>query len=149
MKYLLDTDHLSIIQRETGRDYVNLSNRMLSHPVSDFTVSIITLHEQLLGSHTYINRARNSDEVVKGYEMMARIRKDFTILPIIPFDRAAATVFDSLQSQRIQLATMDMRIAAIALSRRLILLTRNKRDFGKVPELMIEDWTVDGNGEAS
>lgn len=142
MRYLLDTDHLSIIQQETGQDYVNLSNRMAQHPLSDFTVSIVTLHEQLLGSHTYINRARNSDEVVKGYEMMARIRKDFTILPIVPFDRAAATVFDSLPSQRIQLATMDMRIAAISLSRRLILLTRNKRDFGKVPELMIEDWTV-------
>jgi len=44
--------------------------------------------------------------------------------------------------KRLQLATMDARIAAIALSRQLILLTRNLRDFGKVPELMIEDWTV-------
>lgn len=148
MNYLLDTDHLSIIQRETGQDYVNLSDRMSQHPISDFTVSIITLHEQLLGSHTYVSRARNSDEVVKGYEMMARIRKDFIILPIVLFDRAAATVFDSLKSKRIQLATMDMRIAAIALSSGLILLTRNSQDFGKVPELMMEDWTIRQNGGA-
>jgi hypothetical protein len=39
MKYLLDTDHLSIIQRETGQDYVNFSNRMSQHPISLFQLS--------------------------------------------------------------------------------------------------------------
>lgn len=77
--------------------------------------------------------------------MMARIHRDFTILPIVLFDKAAATVFDGLQSQRIQLATMDLRIAAIALSGGLILLTRNSQDFGKVPALKMEDWTVNEN----
>lgn len=148
MKYLLDTDHLSIIQREMGQDYINLSNRMAQHPISDFSVSIVTFHEQILGSHTYINRARNSNEIVKGYEMMARIQRDFTVLPVIPFDSAAAAMFDSLQSQRIQLATMDLRIAAICRSRGLILLTRNNRDFGKVPELKIENWTISKTGGA-
>ena len=28
MKYLLDTDHLSILQRATGDAYLNLSSRM-------------------------------------------------------------------------------------------------------------------------
>jgi hypothetical protein len=28
MKYLLDTDHLSILQRKAGKDYQNLSRRM-------------------------------------------------------------------------------------------------------------------------
>jgi tRNA(fMet)-specific endonuclease VapC len=37
---------------------------------------------------------------------------------------------------------MDARIAAITLSRGLILLTCNHRDFGKVARLLIEDWTV-------
>lgn len=27
MKYILDTDHLSIVQRQTGLDYANLSNK--------------------------------------------------------------------------------------------------------------------------
>jgi tRNA(fMet)-specific endonuclease VapC len=80
--------------------------------------------------------------VVKGYEMMARLVSDFKVLPLISFDAGAATTFDQLQSQRIQLAKMDARIAAIALSHGLILLTRNHRDFGKVAGLLIEDWTV-------
>lgn len=96
----------------------------------------------MLGSHTYINRARNLNDVVKGYEIMTRIVTNFKVLPLISFDANAATTFERLQSQQIQLAKMDARIASIALSRGLILLTRNHRDFSKVAGLLIEDWTV-------
>lgn len=142
MKYLLDTDHLSILQRKTGKDYDNLSTRMTRYPVSDFAVSIVTFHEQMLGCHAYINRARNTNGVVKGYEMMVRLVSDFKVLPLVSFDAGAALKFNQLQSQRIQLAKMDARIAAIALFRELILLTRNHQDFGKVAGLLLEDWTV-------
>jgi tRNA(fMet)-specific endonuclease VapC len=142
MRYLLDTDHLSVLQRQSGKDYSNFSARMAQYPISDFAVSTVTFHEQVLGSHAYINRARNLNDVVKGYEMMARIVSDFKVLPLISFDAGAATAFDRLKSQRLQLAKMDARIAAIALFRGLILLTRNHRDFGKVAGLLIEDWTV-------
>lgn len=74
--------------------------------------------------------------------MMGRILRDFKVLPIIGFDENAAAAYDGLASQRIQLAKMDAWIAAIALSRQLTLLTRNHRDFSKVAELIIEDWTV-------
>jgi tRNA(fMet)-specific endonuclease VapC len=49
--------------------------------------------------------------------------------------------FDQLKSAKIRIGTMDLRIAAIALSRNLTVLTRNLSDFGKVPGLRIEDWT--------
>jgi tRNA(fMet)-specific endonuclease VapC len=142
MRYLLDTDHLSILQRQAGQDYSHLSTRMVHYPLSDFAVSIVTFHEQMLGSHAYLNHARNLNDVVKGYEMMMRLVSDFKVLPLISFDAGAATIFERLQAQRIQLAKMDARIAAIALCRGLILLTRNHRDFSKVSGLAIEDWTV-------
>lgn len=142
MKYLLDTDHLSILQRQAGQDYINLSTRMAGYPLSDFAVSTVTFHEQMLGSHAYINRARNLDDTVKGYAMMARLVSDFKVLPLVSFDMGAAITFKQLQSQQIQLAKMDARIVSIALSRRLILLTRNHRDFCKVRELAIQYWTV-------
>ncbi|HEY9866034.1 MAG TPA: type II toxin-antitoxin system VapC family toxin [Candidatus Obscuribacterales bacterium] len=142
MKYLLDTDHLSILQRQTGKDYSNLSTRMAPYPLSDFAVSIVTFHEQMLGCHAYINRDRTLNDIVKGYEMMARLVSDFKVLPLVSFDADAATTFEQLKARRIQLAKMDARIAAIAMSRKLILLTRNHRDFGKVAGLVIEDWTI-------
>lgn len=142
MKYLLDTDHLSILQRQSGQDYTTLSTRIAQHPLSDFVVSIVTFHEQMLGSHTYINRARDLNDLVKGYEIMTRLIHDFKVLPLVSFDAGAAMALSQLQSQRIQLAKMDARIAAIALSRGLIVLTRNHQDFGKVTGLAIENWTV-------
>ncbi len=36
---------------------------------------------------------------------------------------------------------MDLRIASIALSHDMTVLTRNVRDFEQVPDLRIEDWT--------
>lgn len=142
MKYLLDTDHLSIFQRQAGQDYTNLSARTAHCLLSDFAVSTVTFHEQMLGSHTYINRARTLNDTVKGYEMMTRLVRDFKVLPLVSFDAGAATLLSQSQLQRIQLGKMDARIAAIALSRGLILLTCNRRDFGKVAGLVIEDWTV-------
>ncbi|TAF57087.1 MAG: type II toxin-antitoxin system VapC family toxin [Oscillatoriales cyanobacterium] len=141
MKYLLDTDHLSILQRQTGEAYDNLTQRMAQHSPTDFAISIVTFHEQMLGSHAYINRARSLNQVTKGYELMARIVSDFRLMPVLPFDANAAIAYAELQAQRIQLAKMDTRIAAIALSQNLTVLTRNHRDFGKVSGLAIEDWT--------
>ncbi|MEA5577464.1 type II toxin-antitoxin system VapC family toxin [Anabaena sp. UHCC 0451] len=115
---------------------------MNCYPLSDFAVSTVTFHEQMLGCHAYINRARNANDVVKGYEMMTRLLNDFKVLPLVSFDTGAAEAFNQLQSQRIQLAKMDARIASIALFRGLVLLTRNHQDFGKATGLLLEDWTV-------
>ncbi|MDT9187948.1 hypothetical protein H4N54_25310 [Limnospira fusiformis KN01] len=45
---------------------------------------------------------------------------DFQRLPILPFDAIASQTLDQLNSQPIQLAQMDARMAAIALSQPMI-----------------------------
>ena len=142
MKYLLDTDHLSILQRQSEPAYGRLKAHMAQHPLVDLAFSIISFHEQVLGCHTYINRAQSSSAVVRGYEMLNRILWVFAATPVIPFDDAAATVFTELVTQRVRVATMDLRIASITLSRSMVLVTRNVSDFAKVPGLQMEDWTM-------
>jgi tRNA(fMet)-specific endonuclease VapC len=74
--------------------------------------------------------------------MLAKVLRDFVAAPVMSFDAAAAAAFDRLLAQRVRVATMDLRIASIALSRQMVLVTRNVSDFRKVPSLQVEDWTV-------
>jgi tRNA(fMet)-specific endonuclease VapC len=142
VKYLFDTDHISFLQRGTGSEYAALAARLAHHPLTDFTYSVISFHEQLLGAHGSINRARTKMDVIRGYNVLLEILQGFMSAPVLPFDTAASAAFDGLKAQRLHIATMDLRIAAIALSQGLIVLTRNVRDFGRVPGLLTEDWTV-------
>jgi tRNA(fMet)-specific endonuclease VapC len=103
--------------------------------------AIVTVHEQFLGSHTYISRTRNAQDLVKGYEFMTKLVRNIKMIPVVPFDDSASILVDNFQAQKIKVATMDLRIAAITCSRGLVLLIRNHRDFVKVPGLTIEDWT--------
>lgn len=142
MKFLLDTDHISILQKQSGPEFAALSNRILQQSPADLVFCVVSFHEQVLGCHSYITRARKPAEVVRGYAMLDRVLDAFAAAEVLPFDTAASAMFDNLTAQNMRLATMDLRIAAIALSRGLILLTRNAHDFGKVPGLSIQDWTV-------
>ncbi len=142
MTYLLDTDHISVLQLQAGPAYTTLRTRMAPHPRTDLAVSIVSLHEQVLGCHAYLQRARTTREVVHGYSLLAQVLEHFTVAPVLPFDEPAATVFAALVARRVRVRTMDLRIAATALARGLVVLTRNASDFGQVPGLQIEDWTV-------
>jgi tRNA(fMet)-specific endonuclease VapC len=142
VKFLLDTDHLTILQRQSGPEYAALSARVAGQAPGDLALSVVSFHEQVLGTHTYILRGRSSGEVARGYGMMARLLSDYAAFPVLPFDAAAAAVFDGLVAQRVRIGTMDLRIAAIALARGLVLLTRNRSDFAQVPGLIMEDWSV-------
>ena len=74
--------------------------------------------------------------------MLGQVFKSYGTTAILPFDAAAGAAFDSLTALRIRVGTMDLRIASIALSRGLTVLTRNLRDFRRVPGVIAEDWTI-------
>ena len=140
MRFLLDTDHISIIQAGSGREHSALRDRFAAADLG-VAVSIVSFHEQVLGAHSSINRSVDPIGLVRGYNLLDRVLQTFAALPILPFDADAALVFEKLESRRLRVNTMDLRIAAIALSRGLTLLTRNISDFGRITDLRTEDWT--------
>jgi tRNA(fMet)-specific endonuclease VapC len=142
MKYLLDTDHLSIVQRKAGAEYLRLSTWMAQASAQDFACCVISLHEQVLGAHNFINQARGSSGLVRGYELLERLPRDYLSFALLPFDNMSATIYDRLLGLNLRVGAMNLRLASIALSRSLTVLTRNLRDFGRVPGLNIEDRTV-------
>jgi tRNA(fMet)-specific endonuclease VapC len=124
VRYLFDTDHISFLQRRSGAEYLALAARIAQLSPADLAFSVVSFHEQVLGAHTFISQARTTPEVTRGYTLLLEILQGFVAAPVLPFDAAAAAVFDGLRAQRVRVVTMDLRIAAIALSRGLILVTR-------------------------
>ncbi len=142
MKYLLDTNHISFLQRRSGTEFLILAARIAQHQPTDFAFSVVSFHEQVIGAHTFITRSQTPADVVRGYTLLMEIIRGFSAATILPLDAGAVAIFEGLRAQRVRIATMDLRIAAIALSRGLVLLTRNTSDFSKVPNLITQDWTV-------
>ena len=140
--YVLDTDHLSIIQRKTEPEFGNLAMAIMQFPPTDFYASIVSFHEQVLGWNAYIQKAKSPARVVHGYAMFEALLAGFTSMQLLQFDDEAMDRFTSLRAARVRIATMDLRIAATALSRGFTLLSRNLVDFEKVPGLTVEDWTI-------
>jgi tRNA(fMet)-specific endonuclease VapC len=57
------------------------------------------------------------------------------------FANASVAQFELFRRKQIRIGTNDLRIASIAVARNETLLTRNAKDFSKVPGLRFEDWT--------
>ena len=142
MKYLLDTDHLSILQRKSGAEYLRLSAWMAQFVAKDFACSVVSLHEQLLGAHNFLNQAKNSSGLIRGYQLLERLPRDYLSFMCLPFDARSAAIYNGLLGRNLRIGTMDLRLAAIALSHNLTVLTRNGRDFSRVAGLDIEDRTA-------
>ncbi len=142
MKYLLDTDHISFLQQRRSLEFARLVARMQQFKPADFALSAVSFHEQVLGAHSFINRAQTNADLARGYALLLEILDGFALAPVLSFDAEAIAVFDDLRQQRVRVSTMDLRIAAIAMLHNLVLLTRNVSDFSKVPGLVVEDWTA-------
>ena len=121
--FLLDTDHLVILQRQSEPEYGRLRAAMGGYPASEFFLSIVSFHEQVLGANAFIAQARTRESVIRGYQMLELCLIDFNRFRVLPFDEPTAAKFDALRS-RIRIGAMDLRIAATAFSNSLTVLTR-------------------------
>jgi tRNA(fMet)-specific endonuclease VapC len=131
--YLLDTDILSnLMKRAPASALVTRLARV--RPEDQFTSSV-TLGELLYGAHRSSRTAA----------LLERIEETLLPeLPVIPFDAAAARRYGEIRAELERRGTpigdADTRVAAIALSRGLRVVTGNERHFRRVPGLEIENW---------
>jgi tRNA(fMet)-specific endonuclease VapC len=138
--FLLDTDHISILQHASGAQFTRLTTRIRAFREGDFFFSVISFHEQALGWNTYISNARDTASVLRGYRGYEDLIAQYAPAHVVAYDHAAVARFDSLRAQRVRIGTFDLRIAAIALSHDLTLLSRNLADFRQVSGLQVQDW---------
>jgi tRNA(fMet)-specific endonuclease VapC len=132
MKLMLDTNICIYLIKEHP---ASVLDRFIAHPVGDIGVSVITLAELEYGVAKSSQPARNR----------AALEQLASPLEVAAFDRDATAVYGrlraTLEKKGQPIGSMDLLIAAHAISLDVRLITHNVREFGKVPGLRIEDWT--------
>ena len=139
--YLMDSDYVSLIDR-AGPEGARIIARAATLPPDSIAVSIVSYEEQMRGWMAEIARMASVDRQMAAYARLNRTRDYYCSTPVVPFDEGALAQFQRLWLLRLRVGTMDLKIAATALADNATLLTRNTKDFAKVPGLMLEDWSV-------
>jgi tRNA(fMet)-specific endonuclease VapC len=129
---VLDTDHLSILDRDTIEAF-NIGRRLAARSANEVFATIITYEEQMRGWLAYASKA---------YAKLRAHVETFRTIPLLDYNAAASLEFEQLQRQGVRIGSMDLKIAAIAKANGGLLLSRNLVDFQKVPGVRVEDWTL-------
>lgn len=131
MKYMLDTNIcIYLIKKKPP----SVLRRLQKTPLSHICTSSITLSELEYGVEKSERRDQNKAALT---EFMAPIE-------VVSYDDLAAAKYGkirvSLEKKGRPVGSLDMLIAAHALSRNLILVTNDAKGFNRIPELRIENW---------
>lgn len=135
MLHIFDTDHISLLQRRNA----NVIARLERISLDERAVTIITVIEQIQGRLAVIHHATSEADVARGCERLQETMGFYASIYVLPYDVEAQLQFTHLRRQQVRIGTQDLRIAAIALSKNATLVTRNTRDFAKVPGLHLDD----------
>jgi tRNA(fMet)-specific endonuclease VapC len=128
---MLDTDISSCIMK---RSHDTVLRKLQKVPIGVVCISVITTAELLFGVEVSPRRQQDRaalDEYLRHVEVL-----DFP-------DEAAlhyAQIRAALKASGTMIGANDLFIAAHARSLELMLVTNNTREFGRVPDLNIENW---------
>src|SRR5213080_3178117 len=132
-RYMLDTDTCSYIMKRSNDAVLK---RLQDVRVSDVCISVITKSELLFGVE--MSPRRNQDEVA--------LNAFLGHVEVLDFPDAAAAHYANIRAELKRRGAMiganDLFIAAHALSLGLTLVTNNTHEFGRVQNLVIENWAV-------
>ena len=131
MKFMLDT---AICVYIIKRGPETVLGRFASHPVGDIGMSVITLAELEYGASKSTVPARNREA----------LEQFVSPLEVAAFDQPATLTYGRmralLEKKGRPIGSMDMLIAAHALSLGARLVTNNVEEFKRVPGLRVENW---------
>jgi tRNA(fMet)-specific endonuclease VapC len=132
-RYMLDTDTCSYIMKRSNDAVLKRLQRV---SVNDVCISVITKSELQFGVE--VSPRRKQDELA--------LSAFLGYVEVLDFPDTAALHYAKIRAHLKTLGTMiganDLFIAAHARSLGLTLVTNNTREFGRVPKLVVENWTL-------
>ncbi|HEY3972395.1 MAG TPA: type II toxin-antitoxin system VapC family toxin [Candidatus Sulfotelmatobacter sp.] len=133
-RYMLDTDTCSYIMKRSSDAVLKRLQRV---PVSDVCISVITKSELLFGVE--VSPRRQQDE--------AALSAFLRYVEVLDFPDEASIHYAEIRANLQKLGRMiganDLFIAAHARALGLTLVTNNTREFRRVCNLTLENWTID------
>jgi len=132
-RFMLDTDTCSYVMK---RSHHGVLKRLEAVRVSDVCMSVITKSELLFGVE--ISPRKQQDGVA--------LNAFLEYVEVLDFpDQAAwhyAEIRAHLKAHGTMIGANDLFIAAHARSLGLTLVTNNTHEFGRIPNLVLENWTA-------
>jgi tRNA(fMet)-specific endonuclease VapC len=131
MRYLLDAN--AVIDLLNDADS-RLAKRVRRESPNDIAISAVVSHELFYGAYKS-GRPTQNVRVIDALQ--------FAVLEFDKEDaRQAGAIRALLASRGTPIGPYDVLIAGQALARNMILITRNMDEFGRVPGLRAEDWSI-------
>ncbi len=132
-----DTDVLTEILQGNAR----FVERAAGIPTHEQVVPVIVLEEILRGRLHVIRQAeagRARIDLERAYALFEETVSDFRRVTSLSYTSQAAVFYQQWRQQGIRISTHDLRIAAICVAHTARLISRNRRDFERVPGLTVE-----------
>ena len=139
---ILDPVTLSLVERKD----LTVLRRFLAVPPSEVAITVINVEEQMTGWQLYLRRAKTDKELAAAYEKLATSVRVLSGMRILGFSEAAIARYNLLlaiqsfagnEAKRRQDGFADCGdCAGVGAT----VITRNLRDFQRVPELICENW---------
>src|SRR5262249_33094350 len=136
--YLLDTTTLTLLQR----GHPQTSTALMRHAADTVGTTAVNVEEVIGGWLKLLPRTKSNAQESQTYRALADAVTFLMCFPIYVVTEAALDRFDQLVKLKLNVGKMDLKIAAVALELGATVVTNNVRDFGRVPSLPWEDWSV-------
>jgi tRNA(fMet)-specific endonuclease VapC len=136
--HLLDTNIVTALY--AGNELVIRRLRDLDDP--QVGITIVTKAELLRGRIDYLLKATDGEALLRDQSLLVQTEQLLNDLRVVPFERTAIAQFERLKAQKSlrKVGRSDLLISSITLANQATLVTRNLKDFQRVPNLKLVNW---------
>jgi tRNA(fMet)-specific endonuclease VapC len=117
--------------------------RAATIPSHEQAVPIVVIEELMRGRLQVIRQAEAGKARVslpRAYDLFEQTLRDVQQVTVLSYTPQADALYHQWRQQHIRVPTHDLRIAAICVAHAATLISRNRRDFARVPGLQVELW---------
>ena len=139
--YIFDTDTLSLFERMQP----GVLFGVFEHLGDELAITTVTIEEQFGGWFGQLRKATTPDRIEAVSRRLADAVRHLALWDVLPQTVASVTRYQSLLRMKLNVGGNDLRIASVALELGATVVTRNVRDFGRVPGLPVEDWAANSD----